>query len=47
LVLAQLQNALAIAKSRHEAILKALDADRRLDRIEARQASQQATASRL
>ena len=44
LVLAELRAALAVAESRHEAILKALDIDRRLDRIEARQASQQATA---
>jgi len=42
--LAELRAALAVAESRHEAILKALDIDRRLDRIEARQASQQATA---
>ena len=44
LVLAELRTALAVAESRHEAILKALDIDRRLERIEARQASQQATA---
>ena len=44
LLLAELRNALAIAESRHEAILKALDLDRRLERVEARQASQQATA---
>ncbi len=35
LVLAELRSALAIAESRHEAILKALDIDRRLDGIEA------------
>jgi Lon protease-like protein len=44
LVLAELRNALVIAESRHEAILKALDLDRRLERVEARQASQQASA---
>ena len=44
LVLAELRTALAVAESRHEAILKALDLDRRLERVEARQASQQATA---
>jgi hypothetical protein len=43
LLLAELRNSLAIAESRHEAILKALDLDRRLERIEARQASQQPT----
>lgn len=43
LVLAELRNALVIAESRHEAILKALDIDKRLERVEARQA-QQATA---
>ena len=36
LVLAELRTALAVAESRHEAIMKALDIDRRLDRIEAR-----------
>jgi hypothetical protein len=36
LVLAELRTALAVAESRHEAILKALDIDRRLERIEAR-----------
>jgi hypothetical protein len=36
LVLAELRTSLAIAEARHEAILKALDIDRRLDRIEAR-----------
>ena len=36
LMLAELRNSLAIAESRHETILKALDIDRRLDRIEAR-----------
>ena len=36
LVLAGLRTALAVAESRHEAIMKALDIDRRLDRIEAR-----------
>jgi hypothetical protein len=36
--------ALAVAESRHEAILKALDIDKRLEPIEARPASQQATA---
>jgi hypothetical protein len=40
LVLAELRTALAVAESRHEAILKALDLDRRLERVEARQASQ-------
>jgi hypothetical protein len=44
LVLAELRNALAVAASRHEAILKTLDLDRRLERVEARQASQQASA---
>jgi hypothetical protein len=44
LVLAELRTALAVAESRHGAILKALDLDRRLERVEARQASQQATA---
>ena len=44
LVLAELRTALAVAESRHEAILKALDLDRRLERVEARQAAQQATA---
>jgi hypothetical protein len=44
LVMAELRTSLAIAESRHEAILKALDIDRRLERIEARQAAQQATA---
>jgi hypothetical protein len=43
LVLTELRNAQAIAESRHEAILKALDIDKRLERIEARQASQQPT----
>jgi hypothetical protein len=36
LVLAELRASLAITEARHEAILKALDIDRRLDRIEAR-----------
>jgi hypothetical protein len=44
LVLAELRTALAVAESRHEAILKALDIDKRLEPIEARPASQQATA---
>jgi hypothetical protein len=44
LVLAELRTALVVAESRHEAILKALDLDRRLERVEARQASQQASA---
>ena len=44
LLLAELRNAQVIAESRHEAILKALDIDKRLERVEARQASQQATA---
>jgi hypothetical protein len=44
LVLAELRTALAVAESRHETILKALDIDKRLERVEARQASQQATA---
>jgi hypothetical protein len=39
LVLTELRNAQAIAESRHEA----LDIDKRLERIEARQASQQPT----
>jgi len=43
LVLAELRNARVIAESWHEAILKALDIDKRLERVEARQA-QQATA---
>lgn len=44
LLLAELRNAQAIAESRHEAILKALDIDKRLERIEARQGTQQASA---
>jgi hypothetical protein len=44
LLLAELRTAQIIAESRHEAILKALDIDKRLERVEARQASQQATA---
>lgn len=44
LLMAELRTSLAIAESRHEAILKALDIDKRLERIEARQAAQQATA---
>ena len=44
LLMAELRSALAIAESRHEAILKALDIDRRLARVEAQQASQQTTA---
>ena len=36
LVLAELRTSLAVAEARHESILKALDIDRRLDRIEAR-----------
>jgi hypothetical protein len=44
LLLAELRTAQVIAESRHEAILKALDIDKRLERVEARQASQQATA---
>jgi hypothetical protein len=44
LVLAELRNAQVIAETRHEAILKALDIDKRLERVEARQAAQQATA---
>jgi Xaa-Pro aminopeptidase len=44
LVLAELRTAQAIAESRHEAILRALDIDKRLERVEARQAAQQATA---
>ena len=36
LVLGELRASLAITEARHEAILKALDIDRRLDRIEAR-----------
>jgi len=44
LLLAELRNARVIAESRHEAILRALDIDRRLERVEARQAAQQATA---
>jgi hypothetical protein len=36
LVLAELRTSVAVADARHEAILKALDIDRRLDRIEAR-----------
>ena len=43
LLMAELRSALAIAESRHEAILKALDIDRRLARVEAQQASQQAS----
>jgi hypothetical protein len=44
LLLAELRNAQMIAESRHEAILKARDIDKRLERVEARQASQQASA---
>ena len=44
LLLAELRNAQMISESRHEAILKALDIDKRLERVEARQASQQASA---
>jgi hypothetical protein len=44
LLLAELRTALAIAESRHEAILKALDIDKRLERVEARQATQQVSA---
>jgi hypothetical protein len=44
LLLAELRNAQIIAESRHAAILKALDIDKRLERVEARQASQQASA---
>jgi hypothetical protein len=44
LLLAELRNAQMIAESRHEAILRALDIDKRLERVEARQASQQASA---
>jgi len=44
LLLAELRNAQPIAESRHEAILKALDIDKRLERVEARQAAQQASA---
>ena len=36
LILRELRASLAITEARHEAILKALDIDRRLDRIEAR-----------
>jgi hypothetical protein len=42
--MAQLRNAQMIAESRCEAILKALDIDKCLERIEARQASQQPSA---
>jgi hypothetical protein len=34
--LAELRSSLAVAEARHDSILKALDIDRRLDRIEAR-----------
>jgi hypothetical protein len=44
LVLAELRTALTVAESRHESTLKALDLDRRLERVEARQASQPASA---
>jgi hypothetical protein len=44
LLLAELRNAQVIAETRHEAILKAPDSDKRLERIEARQAAQQAPA---
>ena len=44
LLLAELRTALTLAQSRHEAILRALDIDKRLERVEARQAAQQATA---
>jgi hypothetical protein len=44
LLSAELRNAQTIAESRHEAILKALDIDKRLERVEARQATQQVSA---
>jgi hypothetical protein len=44
LLLAELRTAQVIAESRHEAIFRALDIDKRLERVEARQAAQQATA---
>jgi hypothetical protein len=37
LILAELRNAKTIADSRHEAILKALDIDKRLEKIESQQ----------
>jgi hypothetical protein len=37
LILAELRTAKTIADSRHEAILKALDIDKRLEKIEAKQ----------
>jgi hypothetical protein len=44
LLLAELRNAQIIAETRRGAIPKALDIDKRLERVEARQASQQASA---
>ena len=40
LILAELRTARAIADSRHEAVLKALDIDKRLEKIEAKQTTQ-------
>jgi hypothetical protein len=39
LILAELRNAKAIADSRHETILRALDIDKRQEKIEARQSA--------
>ena len=41
LLLAELRNSQIVAEPRHEAILKTLDIDKRLERVEARQAAQQ------
>src|SRR5450631_1774260 len=43
LLLAELRTARVVAESGHETILRALDIDKRLERVEARQAAQQAT----
>jgi hypothetical protein len=40
LILAELRTAKAIADSRHEAVLRALDIDKRIEKIEARQTAQ-------
>ena len=40
LILAELRTAKAIADSRHEAVLKALDIDKRLEKVEAKQTAQ-------
>ncbi len=40
LILAELRTAKTIADSRHEAVLKALDIDKRLEKVEAKQTAQ-------